>query len=70
MEVQSRKPRGRSKKTWLEVIRSDMKGMGIGHSRCRCLEEDGGVYVLTQVSLELPWILPRISDCKIEVCVG
>ena len=50
MEVDGARPR----KTWLEVVKNDMKSF----------EEDCGGYVLTQVCLELPGILPRMSGQK------
>ena len=41
MEVEDAKPRGRSRKTWLEVIKNDLMS---------CLEDENcGGYMLTQV---------------------
>ena len=48
----------RPRKTWLEVVMSDMKE-GLRPSKCRCsgpscLEEDCRGHMLTQVCLEFP----------------
>ena len=29
MEVEGARPRGRPRKTWLEVVKNDMKGLGL-----------------------------------------
>ena len=36
LEVDGTRPRGRPRKNWLEVVKSDMKGMGLLPSKCRC----------------------------------
>ena len=52
LEVEGVKPRGRPKRTWLEVIRNDMKAVG-GYPRpCVVEERDKGENRPTRVILE------------------
>ena len=50
---------GRPKKTWLEVIKNDMKGLCLASVDAldhHAMDEEGcGGHELTQVCLELPW---------------
>ena len=64
MEVKGARSKGRPRKTWLEVVKNDLKSLGlqVGCSGLSCLEEeDCGRYVLTQVCLELPWDSSQVS---------